>query len=140
MQCAIQVGVRGAEDSKEEADTALALGFNVVTTVDVREHGNPVILARIREKLAGVPIFLLFDIDFVDPAYAPGTGGLEPGGFTSGEALQFIRGLSGLDFVAFDVVEVLPSMDPTRITSVLAANIAYEFLTLIALSKDKAKF
>lgn len=75
------------------------------------------------------------DIDFVDPAFAPGTGTPEVGGFTSAETLRLIRGLKGLNMIGFDVVEVLPAYDPSQITSLLAANIAYEFISLIALNK-----
>jgi arginase family enzyme len=71
----------------------------------------------------------------VDPAFAPGTGTPEVGGFTGGEAVELVRGLKGLNFVGFDVVEVLPAYDPAEITAVLAANIMYEFLSLIALNK-----
>lgn len=137
MRHAIQVGMRGPIYSRQDVQSTLDLGFNVVTSYDVREMGIPATLNRIREKVAGVPVFLSFDIDFVDPAYAPGTGGPEPGGFTSAEALDFVRGLSGLDFVAFDLVELLPSFDPTQITAVLAANIVYEFLSLIALGRSE---
>ena len=76
-----------------------------------------------------------FDIDVVDPAFAPGTGTPEVGGFTSAEAVELVRGLMGLNFVGFDVVEVLPDKDPAEITALLAANIVYEFLSLIAVNK-----
>ncbi len=77
-------------------------------------------------------VFLSFDIDFVDPAYAPGTGTPEAGGFSSGETLKIIRGLKDLDFIGFDVVEVLPSFDPSEITALLAANVVYEFISILA--------
>jgi agmatinase len=79
----------------------------------------------------GVP----FDIDFVDAAYAPGTGTPEAGGFTGVEALQAVRGLKGLNLIGFDVVEVLPAHDSNHITAFLASTIAYEFISLIALRK-----
>jgi arginase family enzyme len=71
----------------------------------------------------------------VDPAYAPGTGTPEVGGFTSSEALRVVRGLRDLDLVGFDLVEVLPQYDPSQITALLAANLVYEFISLIALRK-----
>ena len=74
-------------------------------------------------------------MDFVDPAFAPGTGTPEIGGFTSREAQEFARGLAGLEIVGCDVVEVYPSYDPAQITALLAANIAHDFLSLIALRK-----
>jgi len=81
--------------------------------------------------------FVSFDIDFIDPAYAPGTGTPEVGGFTSREALRLVRGLDGLDIVAYDMVEVLPQYDPSQVTALLAANIVYEFISLIALGKKR---
>jgi agmatinase len=84
-------------------------------------------------------VFVTFDIDVVDPAFAPGTGTPEIGGFSSAEAVNLVRGLRGLNFVGFDVVEVLPDKDPAEITALLAANIVYEFLSLIALNKKTQK-
>lgn len=132
----IQVGIRGSVESREDAQGAFDLGLDVATADEVRQRGIPETIARIRERVAGAPVFLSFDIDFLDPAHAPGTGEPEPAGFTSAEAIDCIRGLAGLRFVAFDVVEVLPAMDPSEITSIAAANIVYEFLCLIA--SDKA--
>jgi agmatinase len=74
-------------------------------------------------------------VDFVDPAYAPGTGTPEIGGFTSREAQEFVRGLAGLEIVGCDVVEVYPAYDHAQITALLAANVAHEFLSLLAFSK-----
>ena len=84
------------------------------------------------------PVFLSFDIDFLDPVYAPGTGTPEVSGASIDDALQFVRGLTNIDFVGFDLVEVLPAYDHGQITAAAAANIVYEFITLIALRK-KAK-
>jgi agmatinase len=77
-------------------------------------------------------------VDFVDPAFAPGTGTPEIGGFTSREAQEFVRGLAGIEIVGCDAVEVYPSYDPAQITALLAANIAHDFLSLIALLKKGA--
>ena len=74
-------------------------------------------------------------MDFVDPAFAPGTGTPEIGGFTSREAQEFLRGLAGFDIVGCDVVEVYPAYDPAQITALLAANVAHEFLSLLAFSR-----
>jgi agmatinase len=81
-------------------------------------------------------VYVSFDVDFVDPAFAPGTGTPEIGGFTSREAQEFVRDLAGLNIVGCDVVEVYPQYDgPGQITALLAANVAHEFLSLIALPK-----
>ena len=74
-------------------------------------------------------------MDFVDPAYAPGTGTPEIGGFTSREAQEFVRGLAGINIVGCDAVEVYPAYDPAQITALLAANVAHDLLSLIALLK-----
>ena len=80
----------------------------------------------------GAIVYVSLDIDSIDPAYAPGTGTPEVGGFTSHQMLQLVRGLSGLNLVGFDLVEVSPPYDPAEITSILAANLAFEFLSLVA--------
>jgi agmatinase len=95
-------------------------------------------IRRIRERVGTGPAYLTFDIDFVDPAYAPGTGTPEVGGFTSAQCQQLIRGLVGVNFVGFDVVEVMPPYDSEGgVTCLLAANIVYEFISLIALLRRK---
>ena len=76
-----------------------------------------------------------FDIDFVDPAYAPGTGTPEAGGFTGYDSISLVRGLTDIDFIGYDMVEVMPAYDPANVTCLLAANIIYEFISLIALQK-----
>jgi agmatinase len=93
------------------------------------------LIQLIRERAGSARIFVTFDIDFVDPAYAPGTGTPEVGGFTRAESLELVRGLAALNWVGFDVVEVLSQYDPGQITALLAANIAYEFISLVALCK-----
>jgi agmatinase len=94
----------------------------------------------IREVVGTQPTFLSFDIDFIDPAYAPGTGTPEVGGFTSAEAQQLLRGLTGIHFVAYDVVEVLPSYDNAgQITALLAANVAWEMIALLAWKRKNIK-
>ena len=134
----IQAGMRGSIYSRDSLDDARKLGFDLVTSVEVQEQGIDELIRRIRERTGDAKAFVSFDIDFVDPAYAPGTGTPEVGGFTSSEALRVVRGLKGLDLVGFDLVEVLPQHDPSQITALLAANIVYEFISLIALRKKLA--
>ncbi len=89
-----------------------------------------------RERLGGGPAYFSFDIDALDPAFAPGTGTPEVAGLLPHEALAFIRALAGLPFVGFDVVEVSPQFDgPGQVTALLAASVAYEFLALTAVAK-----
>ncbi len=131
----IQAGMRGSIYSRDSLDDARKLGFDLVTTVEAQKQGIDELIRRIRERAGGARAFVSFDIDFVDPAYAPGTGTPEVGGFTSSEALRVVRGLRDLNLVGFDLVEVLPQHDPSQITALLAANIVYEFISLIALRR-----
>jgi len=134
----IQAGMRGSIYSRDSLDDARKLGFDLVTSVEAQEQGIDELIRRIRERAGDAKAFVSFDIDFVDPAYAPGTGTPEVGGFTSSEALRVVRGLKGLDLIGFDLVEVLPQHDPSQITALLAANIVYEFISLIALRNKLA--
>ena len=94
----------------------------------------PETIARIRERVGDAPVYLSLDIDVLDPAYAPATGTPEVGGYTTVQMQEILRGLGGLNFVGFDLVEVIPTYDgPGQITSLLAANLCWEFLALVAL-------
>jgi agmatinase len=133
----IQIGLRGSIYSPEHLEIPKSLGFDVVTTEEIREIGLDSLIERIKKRVGESKVFLTFDIDFVDPAYAPGTGTPEIGGFTSGETLKLIRGLVDINFIGFDVVEVLPAYDSSEITALLAANIVYEFISIIAIMKKR---
>lgn len=131
----IQIGMRGSLYDKNEFQKASELGFELIPTHKVREMGFDNVIKRVLNKVENNKTFLTFDIDFVDPAYAPGTGTPEVGGFTSYEALSFVRALKDVNFVGFDVVEVSPPYDSSEITSYLGANIAFEFISILALKK-----
>ena len=131
----IQVGMRGSIYDRDDWDDAREMGFDLVPTDEVRERGIPSVIDRIRERTGDAKTYVSFDVDFVDPAYAPGTGTPEIGGFTSRETQEFLRGLAGLKVVGCDVVEVYPAYDPAQITALLAANVAHEFLSLLAFSR-----
>ncbi|MGI8866765.1 MAG: arginase family protein, partial [Rubrobacteraceae bacterium] len=132
----IQVGMRGSLYDAGDMQVSRDLGLELLTTDDVREAGIERTIDRIQERVGDAKVYVSFDVDFLDPVYAPGTGTPEVGGFTSYEAQKFVRGLRGLDVVGCDVVEVYPQYDgPGQVTSLLAANIAYEFLSLIAMRK-----
>ncbi|MHA2394617.1 MAG: agmatinase [Promethearchaeota archaeon] len=135
----IQVGMRGSTYSRDSLNEARTLGFKLVTTNEGQEMGIENLTRQINKRVGDANAFVSFDIDFVDPAYAPGTGTPEVGGFSSRETLQLIRGLKGLNLICFDLVEVLPQYDPSQITALLAANIVYEFISLIALKKKLEK-
>jgi agmatinase len=128
----IQVGMRGSIYDAGDWNDAVEMGFDLVPTDAVRKLGIEETISRIRERVGDAKVYASFDVDFVDPAFAPGTGTPEIGGFTSREAQEFVRGLVGLDLIGCDVVEVYPAYDPAQITALLAANVAHEFLSLIA--------
>ena len=137
VEHSIQVGLRGSIYSKDHLEIPKELGFELITTRVIRESSIEKTIERIRKRIGDTKVFLTFDIDFVDPAFAPGTGTPEVGGFTSGETLELVRGLKRLNIIGFDLVEVLPAFDSSEITALLAANIIYEFISLIALNKKK---
>ncbi|AGE21868.1 guanidinobutyrase [Geobacillus sp. GHH01] len=131
----VQIGMRGSLYSAEDLKDAEDLGYKVITTDQLRALTPNQLGEEIRKRVGKNPVFVSFDVDFLDPAYAPGTGTPEIGGFTTYEAQQFVRQLKGLNLVGFDIVEVLPDRDPTRVTSLAAANIGFEFISLVAWNK-----
>jgi agmatinase len=132
-----QIGLRGPLYEFEDLQQSRDLGFLVFTADEVRQAGIEVIIAAVKERAGSGPCFLTFDIDFVDPTFAPATGTPEVGGFTSWECQYLVRGLQGINFVAFDLVEVSPPYDNTGATTcLLAANLVYEFISLMALDRQ----
>ncbi len=134
----IQIGLRGSVYDEHDIPLSRELGFQVVTARELHRRGVDDVLQQVQDLLRGRASYLSFDIDFVDPAFAPGTGTPETGGFSSATCHELLRGLRGLHFVAFDMVEVLPSYDPAGITALLAANLVYEFIALLALQRRDA--
>ncbi|MCM3601641.1 agmatinase [Robertmurraya korlensis] len=133
-----QIGIRGTLNHPGDVQESHELGYNVITTHDLEQMGFESVLKKMRTVIGDTPVFLTFDIDFVDPSCAPGTGTLEVGGFSSRETLQMIRSLTGFNYIGFDVVEVLPQYDQTQITALLAATIVHDFASLAALKiKEK---
>jgi len=132
----IQVGLRGAIYDEQDWAQSRDLGFATLTMSESLAAGIPATVARIRERVGDRPIYLSLDIDVIDPAFAPGTGTPEVGGYSSVQFQQIMRGLAGLRFVGFDVVEVYPQYDgPGQITALLAANLCWEFLALLAVRR-----
>ncbi len=132
----IEVGLRGSlYDSTDWIGLRAELGLEYLTTEDVFRLGPAEVAERIRQRAGTGPAFITFDIDVVDPAYAPGTGTPEAGGPSAHDMLAVVRALTGIDFVGFDVVEVIPAYDPAGQTATLAANLAYEMLSLVALRR-----
>ena len=128
-------GIRGPLYGPADLEHARALGFALVPIEELRAGTPAAFATRVRERVADGPALLSFDIDVVDPSAAPGTGTPEVGGLLAAEALALLRSLTGMGFVGFDVVEVSPPYDsPGQITALLAANLAYEMLALVALA------
>jgi agmatinase len=131
----VQAGMRGSLYGAEDIQVARDLGFTVLSTDELRDLGpqayGDLVRATVRER----PVFVSFDIDFLDPAFAPGTGTPEVGGFSTAEALAFVRALHGIALVGCDVVEVSPPYDgPGMVTALAAATVLYELLSLRALA------
>ncbi len=127
-----QVGIRATWGDAREADLAVEHGAALYDIGAVAAHGIAEIAARIVASVGDRPVYVTFDVDAVDPAFAPGTGTPVPGGLSSREAIALLRGLSGVRLVGMDLVEVCPALDHADITSHLAAHLVYEGLALAA--------
>jgi agmatinase len=130
----IQIGIRGSLYSAEDFDFGQQRGIHVITADEVTRRGVDWVKEHIA-TLRGSPVYLSFDIDGVDPAFAPGTGTPEVAGLTSRDALGLVRALDGLELVGADLVEVSPPYDPAGITSLLAANLLFEMVSVIATTR-----
>lgn len=130
-----QLGLRGAWKDAHEADIVDGHDTKRFSADQIGERSVAGLMTEIRAAIGDRPTYITFDIDAVDPAFAPGTGTPVPGGLTSREALAIVRGLAGTSIVGMDVVEVAPAMDHADITSLLAAQLLYEGLALYAVAK-----
>jgi agmatinase len=128
-------GMRGSLYDLEDEQMPAGLGFEVIPIEELVALSPEDYARRVRARVGEGPLFLSFDIDVLDPAFAPGTGTPEPGGLTTREALGYVRALRGLRFSGYDVVEVSPPYDgPGQPSAVAAANVAFELLTLDVLA------
>ena len=135
----VQAGLRGSLYGAEDLESARALGFAVLSCEELRELGPPAYAELVLGRASTRPVFLSFDIDVLDPAFAPGTGTPEVGGLSTAEALSFLRALRGIDLAGADVVEVSPPYDGAgQQTALAAANVAYELLSLRAAGSGTA--
>ena len=126
----IQIGIRSPVD-RAIYDWTVGQGVTVVSAQDVHEMGCPAVVQRVREVIGTAPCYLTFDIDVLDPAFAPGTGTPEVGGLATWQAQAILRRLGGLRFVGMDIVEVAPAYDVAEITALAAATVAWEYLSLV---------
>jgi len=135
----VQVGIRGPMFGEHDFDFHREHGITVIDIERVKDRGVAWVVAEIR-RIATGPAYMTFDIDGVDPAFAPGTGTPEVGGLTSHEAQRLVRGLGALSLVGGDIVEVSPLYDgPGQITAVLASNLMFEFLCAMSCGTTKPK-
>lgn len=128
----VQVGVRGTLFRADELDWALAQGITIIDMDEFEALGAVNAARKARRVVAGGDCYLTFDIDALDPGVAPGVGGLEPGGISVRQAQVFLRELRGIPIVGADVVEVSPPLDPSGGTALVAANLMFEILCLLA--------
>ena len=128
----MHVGIRGPLYSREDLVNDAEFGFKIVHCDEFQTTGIDKIIKRIRKRIGKNPFYLSIDIDVLDPSHAPGTGTPEIAGMTTREIVNVIRGLSGLQLISADVVEVSPAYDQAEITSLAAATIVYELINLFA--------
>jgi agmatinase len=125
----VQIGLRTTNDEP--------MGFNILDARWVHENGAAATAARVKEIVGNNKVYLTFDIDCLDPAYAPGTGTPVCGGLSSFQALEIIRGLPGINLVGMDIVEVAPAYDVGEVTALAGATLAAEFLCLYAVNAKR---
>ncbi len=135
----VQIGIRGPQNNGMSWDFPLESGMRVIFMEEFAEIGVDAVIAEARRVVGDGPTYISFDVDGLDPVYAPGTGTPEVGGITTLEAQKLLRGLRGLDLVGGDVVEVAPPFDPSGNTALVGATLMYEILCILAESVAKRK-
>lgn len=126
-----QIGLRGTGYSPEDFDWSRSNGWTVVQAEECWHRSLAPLMQEIRARIGDAPVYLSYDIDSLDPAYAPGTGTVEIGGLTTIQALEIVRGCAGLNLVGGDLVEVSPPFDPSGNTALIGANLLYEMLCVL---------
>lgn len=132
----IQIGLRGSLPRPGDEGLPTEVGFEAITMEELTPFDADAVALRIRKRVGDHPVFLSFDVDVLDPCCAPGTGTPEVGGLLTREVLAVLRRLTGLRFIGFDVVEVLPHLDPAQVTAITAANLVFEFAGLVAATQN----
>src|SRR6478735_9325809 len=135
----VQIGIRGSLYKRDDNDWAIEQGMRVITIEEYFDLGVEKVIAEARRVVGNGPTYVSFDVDGLDPAFAPGTGTPEIGGLSTREALALLRGCAGLEVVGGDIVEVAPQYDATSNTAQAAAQVMFEILTLVALTRRRAK-
>ena len=127
----VQIGLRATGYSAEDFDWPRSQGFRVVQAEECWYKSLAPLMREIKEQVKGGPVYLTYDIDSLDPAFAPGTGTPEIGGFSVIQGLEIVRGCKGLDLVGCDLVEVSPPYDPLGNTALVGANLLFEMLCVL---------
>jgi guanidinopropionase len=133
----IQIGIRGSMYDRHDLDFAREAGIRIVTIEELYDIGLDAVIAEACRVAGDGPTYVSFDVDGLDPVYAPGTGTPEIGGFTTHEAQRMIRGLQGLDLIGGDVVEVAPPFDPSGNTAIVGATMMFEILCVLAEARTR---
>ncbi|ASJ74005.1 agmatinase [Granulosicoccus antarcticus] len=133
----IQIGLRATGYADDDFDWGRQQGFRVVQAEQIWYKSLAPLMEEVRQMMGNHPVYISFDIDAFDPAYAPGTGTAEPGGLTSHQGLEIVRGTYGLNLIGGDLVEVSPPYDQSGNTAVLASNILYEMLCSYAMRSGR---
>lgn len=128
---AVQIGLRATGYGSDDFDWSREQGMRVVQAEECWHRSLSPLMEEVRAQLGEGPVYISFDIDGIDPAFAPGTGTPEIGGLTGPQGIEIVRGCSGLEIVGTDLVEVAPPYDPTGTTSLLAANLLFEMLCVL---------
>ena len=135
----VQIGIRGTQYDSEDLDFAKSVGIRVIKIEEFHARGVTDVMSEAREIVGQVPTYLSYDIDFVDPTFAPGTGTPEVGGPNSYQALQVVRELNGVNLIGADMVEVSPPFDPSGGTAFLGVSIMFEILCQLSASRTRKK-
>ena len=135
----VQIGIRGGQNFADGLDYSRDSGMRVITIEEFEDLGWQAVAQEAKRVVGNGPAYLTFDVDGLDPVYAPGTGTPEAGGITMREAQRLIRELTGLDFIGGDVVEVSPPLDPSGNTALHAATILFEMLCILAIRVSESR-
>jgi guanidinobutyrase len=126
-----QIGLRGTGYAPEDFDWARGQGWTVVQAEECWHRSLTGLMQIVRDRIGSAPVYISYDIDSLDPAFAPGTGTVEPGGLSTWQALEIIRGCAGLNLIGGDLVEVSPPYDTSGNTALIGANLLYEMLCVL---------
>lgn len=131
----IHAGIRQKMVGVEAVSHDIDVGFALISTDDIDDYGVEAVIRQIRKRIGDSPVYLSLDIDVIDPGLAPATGTPEVGGWTTREMKRILRGLTGLNFVGADLVEVAPAYDHAEITGIAAADLVHDFLLMMQMDK-----